>query len=299
MLLFGAGASFGNPDCQPHPPPLGATLLAALQARGGVAATVTGHLADRFAENFEAGMLDFFQTRNAEVTPLLREMAAFFVQFEPGPTNYYRTLVDVARKAHSGVVFATTNYDLLIELSICQSGARVAYHGRPIPRDNFSVLKLHGSSNFLPDLGGSSIQGIGFVVPEGASILDAPVRPAQSAREVLAFCSREDSIAPAIAVYMRGKPVLFSGPFVRDQQLAFAKEAAAARKTFIVGLRCNPDDHHIWGPLARANGWLGYVGKEPALFSDWCQREGRKNASVVADSFEDALSAIRYAIAAA
>src|SRR2546428_805757 len=264
MLLFGAGASFGNPDCTPPPPPLGANLLAALQARGGVAATIRGDLAERFKDNFEAGMLEFFQTRNAEVTPLLREMAAFFVQFEPGPTNYYRILVDEARKAHSDIVFATTNYDLLIELSICQSGARVTYHGRPVPRDTFSVLKLHGSCNFLPDLGTSSIQGIGFVIPEGGSILDAPVRPAQSAQEVIAFCSREDSIAPAIAVYMRGKPVLFSGPFVRDQQTAFGKEAANARKTFIVGLRCNSDDHHIWDVLSRGNGWMGYVGKEPA-----------------------------------
>jgi hypothetical protein len=275
-------------------------LLRAMQAQGGVAGTITGSLATQFANDFEAGMLEFFTTRNAEVSALLREMAAYFVGFEPGRGNYYRAIIDTARKANAEVVFATTNYDLLIEHSITQSGARITYHGRPVPRNNFSLLKIHGSCNFLPHLGGSSIRGLGFVVPEGTGgILDAPVRPAQTTEEVREFCSREDSIAPAIAVYMRGKPVLYCGPFVKEQQLAFAREVAAARKVFIVGLRCNPTDHHIWDVLARAKAWLGYVGLQPDGFSTWCKARRRKNASVVAPTFQDALPTILRALVAA
>lgn len=271
-----------------------------MQMRGGVAATITGSLAAQFASDFEAGMLEFFTTRNAEVSALLREMAAYFVGFEPGPSNYYRTIVDTARKGKAEVVFATTNYDLLIEHSITQSGGRITYHGRPVPPNNFSLLKIHGSCNFLPNLGSSSIRGLGFVVPEGTGgILDAPVRPAQTTKEVQEFCSREDSIAPAIAVYMRGKPVLYCGPFVKEQQLAFAREVAAARKVFIVGLRCNQTDHHIWDALARAKAWLGYVGLQPDGFSTWCKARRRKNASVVAPTFQDALPTILRALVAA
>jgi len=244
-------------------------------------------------------MLGFFETRPAEVIPFLREMAQFFVQFEPGPANFCRVLADAAERCRSAVVFATTNYDLLIEHAICQAGARVTYTARPVPKNNFSVLKLHGSCNFLPDLGTSSIRGIGFIVPEGSSILEAPVRIAASAREVLEFCRREDAIAPAIAVYMRDKPVLFCKSFVQAQQTAFANEVRLARKTFVIGLRCNPDDQHIWSTLARAPGWLGYVGKEHELFTDWCTKERRKGGSVVADTFENALPIIKRVLAAA
>ncbi len=148
VLLFGAGASFGSRDCTPHPPPLGADLLAALQKRRGVAATIAGELGELFRSDFEAGMLEFYRTRPVEVPALLREMANYFSDFEPGPRNYYRTIVDAARSASSEVVIATTNYDALLELSITQSGARFCHTGRPVPQDNFSVLRFTARVRF-------------------------------------------------------------------------------------------------------------------------------------------------------
>jgi hypothetical protein len=88
VFLFGAGASKGSLDCHPYSPPLGFELFPDLQKAGGVAATVEETLANIFIkENFEAGMAEFIETRNTDITALLREMSAYFVQFIPGENN--------------------------------------------------------------------------------------------------------------------------------------------------------------------------------------------------------------------
>jgi hypothetical protein len=63
VLFFGAGASFGNPDCSPEPPPLGARLFDELQAQGPTAASIEPEMAALFRKDFEGGMLAFYQAR--------------------------------------------------------------------------------------------------------------------------------------------------------------------------------------------------------------------------------------------
>lgn len=229
VFLFGAGASAFSGECTPRNPPLGNKLFSELQRCGGVAATVTGELAEIFNRNFEDGMAEFRRAREVETTAFQRDLAKYFATFSPGNNNHYITLIRTLGEIKRPSVLATLNYDLLLEIAICRTGNTVSYSGLPVPGGNVPVLKLHGSCNFLPDLAPRQFQGIGFDLSAapGASVLSAPIRVAD-APEVIEFCAREDSIAPAIALYAKGKGVMYCPDFVRQQQDQWRKEIKQA-----------------------------------------------------------------------
>lgn len=289
VFLFGAGASAFSGDVIPSPPPLGSHLFDEMRMQGGVAATVSDDLAAVFREDFEAGMAEFRRRHEVETTTLVREMAFFLSGFSPGETNLYRQLVSLAAKAPRPSVFATLNYDLLIELAIGAAGYLVAYHGLPAPTRNMSVLKLHGSCNFLPDLGGGSIRGIGFDLSQSSgAILSAPVKPV-GVRELQKFCREEDSLSPAMALYAKGKSVLIAPDFVRFQQDEWVRTVRTATQIYVIGVRVMPEDSHVWTPLRKSKGELYYVSPDGEAFEDWAQEARRRNSHVLAPTFQAAI----------
>lgn len=294
LFLFGAGASFGSGHCSPSPPPLGGALFDELRKAGGVAARVSEDLAELFRHDFEAGMDRFWTDHNTWTSELLRDMARYFAAFEPGDGNLYMALIAALGGTRKKAVFATTNYDLLIEHAIVRSGLLISYGGLPAAPRNIPVLKIHGSCNFLPDIGNSSIRGIGFDLSqaEGGAVLDAPIRVAQSTREILDFCSTEDAIAPALAMYHPSKRVLYCRSFVQHLHAAFLSSIRSASRIYVIGLRVHTIDEHIWQPLASSTSPLFYVGREPDQFRAWADQSHRKSAFSIADSFSQALPVI-------
>jgi hypothetical protein len=294
VFIFGAGASYGSGPCYPSPPPLGKDLFSALAKEGGVAGSVSTELATLFSVDFEAGMDVFWKERNVATTALLREMAKYFVRFEPLPGNCYSQLLKVLDGTRKKAVLVTTNYDLLIEHAITRAGLKVSYAGLPAPPDNVVVLKIHGSCNFLPDLQPRQISGFLFdhSATEDGAIIENDVKVATSTQQILEFCDTEDSIAPALAMYAPSKRVLYCQGFVKAQQEAWAQAANHASRIFIVGLRVHPVDEHIWGVLARCAAPLYYVGFEPNEFATWAETLRRKGAYVLSKSFADALPRI-------
>src|SRR5688572_8523817 len=205
VFLFGAGASYGSEDVHPYPPPLGKDLFKALHEFGGIARTVGPDLARLFAENFELGMSEFFRTRNPESTRFLREMAMYFARFTPGPRDLYRRLIEIGRGKE--IVLSTTNYDLLIEAAASDAGYLTSHRRPPLPPERLSLLKIHGSIHFLPDLLGSTFIDCRFDTTHampGAAAFGASIRLASSNREVWDFCTSQNSISPAIAMYASG-----------------------------------------------------------------------------------------------
>ncbi len=208
-------------------------------------------------------------------------MAHYFAQFEPGSENYYGELAKIVAQAKGSVVFATTNYEMLIELATNQAGYDIAY-GKPAhyPRGGIPVLKLHGSCNFLPDPKGVSFQNITFdLAPElhdlpveqmTSAIYDGPVKPA-SPSEVRNFCRKEASMAPALGLYLPGKHVLWCPSFVEYQQELWRKAVKRAGRIYIIGAAVYAHDRHIWDVLATAKGQLRYVGPDPKPFLEWAR----------------------------
>lgn len=290
ILVLGAGASYGSGDCLPEAPPLGARLFDALRARGGVAATVSPELAVLFAEDFERGMVAFREQRDRDTTALLREMAAFLAEFTAGPGNVYHQLVAAIREAPVWPVLVTTNYDLLIEQAVTEAGLRVAYHRPPVPTNNVSLLKIHGSCHFLPVVRGV-MRGVVF---DGCGVnVEVPIRFASSRAEVKAFCATQDSLAPAVSLYAPGKDVLFSSKAVKAQQAEWQAALDTATRVFLIGLRVVEGDDHIWGALARAKPEVVYVGFEPTEFLEWAARVGLSRAHVLARTFAEAVPLLR------
>lgn len=291
VFLFGAGASFGNPDCSPYPPPLGSKLFAELRKESKVAAEFSSDLCQLFEKNFEQGMDRLWDEDPVKITPLQIEIASYFTKFKAGEKNFYKNIVELAKKSKKKIVFSTTNYDILIEQSINDKGCFIAYHGLPVKKNNFPLLKIHGSCNFLPDINPNMISGIGFIVPKNGAVLDAPVRPV-SREDAKRFCDSSSSMAPAIAVYSEGKQVLHCAKFVKEQQRQWRVEVEKASKIFIIGLRVVEHDEHIWGVIAQSKAWLGYVGLEACEFKRWAGKVGRKNSYILADTFEKSLPVI-------
>lgn len=291
LFLIGAGASYGSGNCFPKNPPLGENFFEEFRAKGGIASTVEPDLQKLFSEDFEKAMDRFFEERNTDVTQFLREMAEYFSQFEPGDNNHYCELLEILGGDRKKATFVTTNYDLLIELAAMKQGLLVSYSGLPVPKGNIPIIKIHGSCNFLPDMGNSSIRGLGFDISgsKGGSILDTGIKVAKSRAEILDFCKKEDAIEPALAMYSPQKRVLYCKSFVEQQQKAWREEVKKAKRIYVIGLKVHPVDDHIWGELSKSKVPLYYVGGEPHDIQEWAKENNRKQVHHIANKFNEAL----------
>jgi hypothetical protein len=216
-------------------------------------------------------------------------MSLFLAEFDVGPANLYHRLLKLAIPHRSKVVLATLNYDLLVELAADDAKVTIRYAGLHDSMEGVSLLKLHGSVNFLPDLGRSTIRGV--KLGRSRRIVSAPARAA-SKPETIRFCRTEDTLAPAVALYAAGKEVLYSEVIVQQQQEEFRREVSRAAEVCLIGVRVNPTDTHIWEPLSAARARISYVGFEPSSFTDWARAASRTTDQVLAQSFEEAIIAL-------
>lgn len=296
LFLFGAGASYGSLDCIPSVPPVGNGLFKELQAMGGVASTIKGALADQFRRDFEAGMDQFFRLRQIDVLSFLREMSLYFSKFEPGSANVYTKLIRSLDLSKYNVTLATTNYELLIEMAAGNLGMGVSYDNFAHYPITLNVLKLHGSINFLPDLGSIIVRGGHFIIEKApqASVLGAPIKVARTIQEIRQFCQSDTPFAPAVAIYAPNKWVPICRTFIEQQQEYWKTAVYRASQIFVVGSGVHERDSHVWEPLARSFGYLTYVGPSADDFGRWAKDNNRSAAdtNIISLPFAQALSTI-------
>lgn len=106
-------------------------------------------------------------------------------------------------------------------------------------------------------------------------------------------------LAPALALYEKGKDTLFCPDFVRLQQRKYVKAVSRAHRIFVVGVRVNEEDEHIWSPLAEARAKIYSVSPDPSEFFVWTSKVRRRGDAHFANSFEAALPKILSLHAAA
>jgi hypothetical protein len=251
---------------------------------GGVAATVGGDLAELFNSDFERGMAEFIRRRRSDAPAFIRQIAEYFVQFEPGRANLYFDVVQTLLGSERRFTIATLNYDLLFERAVTIAGHRLAYHTPPVPRGNLPFLKLHGSCNFLPDPGGLIISDVSFDLPGAEDVnFEGNVIVAQP-EQVRRFCRTETSLAPVMSLYAIGKQVLYCPAFVKQQQQAWADIVREATRVYIVGVRVTLTDEHIWNPILHSRAQVFYVDPSVAGFN--ILRSKRRSCSHLAPDFE-------------
>lgn len=273
-VLLGAGASFGSVDASPECPPLGKDLFAELLKQGGVAASIPDEIKEKFLENFERGMLAYYQYADGNIMRFQRELALFFTSFSPGPRSNYRRLLEIFRSTE--VVFCSLNYDVLLEDTAVRMGFRPGY-GLSVDSAWPRLLKPHGSCNFWPDIPPGSIRGSTFY---GGRVADISANVVPLGRDAARHrCLTEDSLSPAIAQYAPGKSVRVCPEFVLRQQREWSALVADAVHIFVIGVAVTPHDDHIWGDLAKTSAPITYFGFEGdgRAFSDW-RRNCRGNA---------------------
>lgn len=279
QFLFGAGASAFSGPCTPKCPPLGVGLIDELIPRLRVAAFVDLDLLDLFRRDFEAGM-DAFWRRNPEMLQsFLQDMAGYFSDFFPEAGNLYKQFVEVINNKRNKVLLSTLNYDLLIEPAISQAGGLISFSGFDAPSGNTPLLKLHGSCNFIPDMGPGSVSGINLVIPvpevgtRSAGIAGFPIKPVD-VPELRAILRSNDTRVPAMAVYHASKMVRDCPHAILAYQDWWRKELLTADALFVIGTRLVEHDTHIWDAVKSYTGPVYWVSPSPDEALAWAKING-------------------------
>lgn len=297
LVLLGAGASFGSGSTDPYPPPLGngkSGLFARLEQRGGIATRLPDTLKVSFNSNFEQGMAEYYEYADGNIMAFQREMAEYLAEFKPNDENLFLDLI--RRVGILRVVYSTLNYDLLLELAAARLGINTIYSSTG-PKTCARLLKLHGSSNFWPNIPVGVFRGL-VAARNGKGDVAAPVRPL-TREETLHRCKEDDSFAPAMAMYAEGKPVRVCPDYVSEQQTQWRATVDRARYIFISGVRVHLADTHIWDVLAHSSAPVVYFGlnADRQAFSEWEAKFDRRRAYFIEADFAGAIRHIASRIA--
>ncbi len=246
----------------------------------------------QFERNFEEGMHEFWLRYPSAMQHFLRDMAYYFSQFSPEPDNYYIALIRAIKTKHHQVLLSTLNYEMLIEMAITMCGSTVAYEGYEAgSTGEVTLLKLHGSCNFLPDLGGGIVRGFSIATgppdPAYRSVAVAsPSRPERNMNKVRQFLQEENVLAPEMAVYHKDKTILFGDYRNQERwQAEWRAFLAGADQLFVVGTSLVEHDEHLWDAVKSFRGTVCWVSRNPAIAQNWCSSHGVRFEHV-ANTFE-------------
>lgn len=255
LILFGAGASYGSGGIK-NPPPLGKNLFDELSKKfPNTWGSINQDLANSFRENFEMGM-ELLYNNEKQLASFLKDMAIYFCGFKIDilyENLYWQLIRRYTRALESGsLVLSTLNYDPLIELSALNSGRTIRYWGE---NKGIEILKLHGSCNFIK----TGIRGSGnFIINK--SVINGPIEskaPAEVEKRM-----NDSPLPPAMSLYTRSKEIIIAPEQIKKILREYKKHVMSAKLIVIVGVRPNPDDHHIWDPLIKTPAKLLLIGNE-------------------------------------
>jgi hypothetical protein len=293
LLLFGAGASFGSVNAFPSLPPLGKDLYDDLRK---VYPKAWGILPDdkraSFVPNFEPGMKELWDSSWHGTADLMRCLGDYFARFRLKDENTYTRLIEHLQfhGAIEGTTFSSLNYDCLLEYGIRTRRLEMCYDSPdPSTSKKASVLKIHGSCNFLP----GNIAALPGTVSYSAKDIGwdgnvMVVDPSQVGRYI-----SQSAFYPAMAVFMEGKPVRSHGAAIAEMQKWWKDAVLKAKKIGIVGVNPNPADTHIWEPLAACDAELIIVGDERGYEAWHQQSRPSKKMEVVGSRFDP--SVVKFA----
>jgi hypothetical protein len=259
VFLFGAGASHGSLDCTPNLPPLGPELYDRLLERPTFRALIpVEFVPDR--TSFEATLSKLWDEHIDRMVPVLGEVALYFAEFRPGPSNLYVELGRRIRGRAARTVLASLNADMLLEMSLFASGVPCHYEGT-LPAKGAMILKPHGSANFLPTLAGTSVSD-GTLRHEtersGLSCCNA-IQIVNDPAQIQGYISTT-GLAPMVAAFLPSKPIPFCDAVIRDFWATWQRVASTARTLTIIGVDLDGAAGHIWDPLLALRGPITYVG---------------------------------------
>ncbi len=183
-------------------------------------------------------------------------------------------------------VFASLNYDTLFEQAVEGLPLAVDYGfgRRPNGGNHVTVLKLHGSSNFFPQVpdgvfleGTVSIDNRGLI---GGRILHVP--PKESRRR---YRSRNQvECTPAMSLITPGKPMPVGEDDIAELRQRWQTWLSETDLIILIGVRPVPTDEHIWGPIVQSRADVWYIGGNP----EWLLNNTAGRTTWLSKSFDSA-----------
>lgn len=297
LILFGAGASFGSLEVHPHCPPLGKDLFNKLDLLKGVAHRLPEDLKEIFRSDFEIGMAELYNRSEGNVMSFQRELAGYLAQFRTKDGNLY---LELLKKINiDNFVFSSLNYDLLLEIASGAIGKGVTY-SNAFYENHIRVLKIHGSSNFWPDLGGIQVIDGVFRPGDGngglnaATIISSPTK-VLNYQDTIDRCRNDTTFSPSMAMFAHGKPVSVNPKLIKEQYDMWLTELNKASKVFIIGVRVHEVDEHIWGRIGEVDSEVFYFGfpSDRIEFDQWLVKLKNKNKHFIESDFNSAVEFIQ------
>ena len=290
LLLFGAGASFGSGDCCPSPPPLGNDLFLKLDEFGGAFSKLDNESKQVFrTQGFEAGMTTVSDD-SRQINPLQKELACYLSSFSIKPNNAYVRLFGNIKNHINNIRITTLNYDLLIEQSLLYNNFNVDYNGK---NNGVTVIKAHGSSNFLPQLNGLTLSG-NVMKGVGTFVEGLETKAVFSAREVEEWCKdpKNSDISPILAMYEKGKRVVVNRKLIDNLQQLYSDIVKTSAMIILVGIKYIEHDYHIWNPISESSAKFVIVDPYPDQTVNWIENKKLNILSTIANSFNDSIEDI-------
>lgn len=273
VILFGAGASYGADHVRPQAPPLGAGLYDALATQYPSEWGSESHLGKMWAAQLRE---DFERTMCEEVLPWVsslsliewhRPVAAFFARYGldgSGRDMYSRLLSGLRTRGLLGrVMLGSLNYDCLLEQAMLELRLTADYMlDNSPPEGSIPLAKIHGSCNFITsdlfsmrahmtNANASSIECSFTALP--AYDLEARVRER--------FSTHEPAFFPVLGLYSPDKPSIVAQAKLQTLRNILAERIKRATDIVLIGLKPNPRDLHLWGPIAQSHAAkIRYVG---------------------------------------
>ncbi|MBN3136140.1 hypothetical protein [Pectobacterium punjabense] len=265
-ILFGAGASFGSENGHPAPP-LGDALFDALDSLGGAYSKLTNEQKINFREHgFEIGMLTI-PNNSVIINPLQNELAIYLSSFHPSKDSAYIKLFKMLGDKTKKINILTLNYDLLIEESLIYAGNKFVQYG--VFDNEISVLKVHGSSNFIPHISG--LIGNMVAIDCGSFVETNQMKILNNHEEINAWCksSHAQSLSPVMCMYNKEKRAVINNEMLNSFRGEYNKAILSSDFIVIIGVKFIPHDNHIWDSIMSSDIKLIIVDPYPSdLFID-------------------------------
>lgn len=300
LILFGAGASFGSePEGEPTPPLLSGLCQELAQIFPDTWGAITRNEKNRFNRNFEKEMLRFmehlsvYNRINNFPIRLQWDLARFLFEFEPTSKSLYVNFADVIKSQEWSGTIVTLNYDRLLEIALRSAEIPISKFGVTEQPEGQEVLLPHGCSNLC--VGGNNVVRDNVILgnPTRGIVIDHPPVTVESKAELEEHFERAGDMQPVMAFIEPGKGSASSPSFFENTKTRFKECALAADQIIIIGVNCNDQDDHIWGPLAESNAEITYCsGKETQPFDIWCHKNKKANAANLEKYWEEAFDEV-------
>jgi len=288
-IFTGAGASYGCNYISPYSPPLGRDLYEDLETFApDIMSQINLKIGRQNITNFETKMHEIW---NGQINLVLVNsmLAVYFSRFSPNNTsNTFTELLNVIKENDSDFVYSTLNYDCIAEYAAQFLGFKINYEFNNLKQDEFNILKLHGSCNFV--MSGMTGPLGGMTLPSQLGVLDGPMSaiwpPSSMQTEIQKYPA-----GPIMAFYMKNKPVQVNRKSIAEIQQVWKDRILESNKLIIIGVNPNLEDKHVWDSIKTTKAKIGFVGSDNG-FKKLNKLNLQKKPKHLSESFENSIAGI-------